>query len=81
MDIGDSIFEYGQTYVALSRIKRIEGLYLTALNINKIKVNPKVFEFYKNIEKKETILNIENYKYIEDNEKTETNKDIKIVKL
>lgn len=81
MDIGDSIFEYGQTYVALSRIKTLEGLYLTALNINKIKVNPKVFEFYKNIKKKETILNIENYKYIEDNEKNEINKDIKIVKL
>lgn len=81
MDIGDSIFEYGQTYVALSRIKRIEGLYLTALNINKIKVNPKVYEFYKNIEDKETVLNIEKYKYIDDNIKTETSKDIKIVKL
>ena len=81
MDIGDSIFEYGQTYVALSRIKKLEGLYLTALNINKIKVNPKVYEFYKNIEKKETVLNIENYKYIEDNEKNEISKDIKIVKL
>ena len=81
MDIGDSIFEYGQTYVALSRIKKLEGLYLTALNINKIKVNPKVYEFYKNIEKKETVLIIENYKYIEDNEKNEISKDIKIVKL
>ncbi len=77
MDIGDSIFEYGQTYVALSRIKKLEGLYLTALNINKIKVNPVVNEFYKKIEdnkKEPTIFNMEEYKYIED-------KDVKIVKL
>lgn len=78
MDIGDSIFEYGQTYVALSRIKKLEGLYLTALNINKIKVNPIVNEFYKNIEdnkKDTTIFNMEEYKYIEED------KDVKIVKL
>jgi ATP-dependent DNA helicase PIF1 len=50
MDIGDSIFEYGQTYVALSRIKRLEGLYLTALNIDKIKVNPTVVDFYNKLE-------------------------------
>jgi ATP-dependent DNA helicase PIF1 len=77
MDIGDSIFEYGQTYVALSRIKKLEGLYLTALNINKIKVNPTVNEFYKKIEDNKndsTIFNMEEYKYTED-------KDVKIVKL
>ena len=77
MDIGDSIFEYGQTYVALSRIKKLEGLYLTALNINKIKVNPTVNEFYKKIEDNKndsTIFNMEKYKYTED-------KDVKIVKL
>lgn len=49
IDVGSNIFEYGQTYVALSRIKSIEGLYLTAFNPQKIKVNKKVQEFYKNI--------------------------------
>uniref|UniRef100_A0A6C0DNN2 AAA+ ATPase domain-containing protein n=1 Tax=viral metagenome TaxID=1070528 RepID=A0A6C0DNN2_9ZZZZ len=51
IDIGQSIFEYGQTYVALSRIQSLEGLYLSAFNPTKIKTNPKVTEFYKNIPK------------------------------
>jgi len=50
MDIGYSIFEYGQTYVALSRIKSLDGLYLTAFHPQKIKANPKVKAFYDSIE-------------------------------
>ena len=82
MDIGDSIFEYGQTYVALSRIKKLEGLYLTALNVNKIKVNPTVVEFYTNIEQQQmekieasSIFKIENKEKEKDVkcEKCETN--------
>jgi len=46
IDVGSSIFECGQTYVALSRVKNLEGLYLTALDPGKIKVNRKVQEFY-----------------------------------
>ena len=46
IDSGSNIFECGQTYVALSRIKSLEGLYLTAFNPHKIKVNKKVQEFY-----------------------------------
>ena len=51
IDIGSSIFEYGQTYVALSRIKSLNGLYLSDFNPNKIKPNPKVIHFYKSIPK------------------------------
>jgi len=47
IDAGSNIFECGQTYVALSRIKSLEGLYLTAFNPQKIKVNKKVQEFYR----------------------------------
>jgi ATP-dependent DNA helicase PIF1 len=47
IDVGSNIFECGQTYVALSRIKSMDGLYLTAFNPQKIKVNKKVQEFYK----------------------------------
>lgn len=49
MDIGQSIFEYGQTYVALSRIQSLEGLYLSAFHADKIKANPKVIDFYNSI--------------------------------
>ena len=50
IDVGQSVFEYGQTYVALSRIKSLNGLYLSSFNPNKIKANPKVVEFYKKID-------------------------------
>jgi ATP-dependent DNA helicase PIF1 len=46
IDVGSSIFECGQTYVALSRVKSLEGLYLTALDPRKIKVSKKVQDYY-----------------------------------
>jgi hypothetical protein len=46
MDLGNAIFEYGQTYVALSRIQTLEGLYLSAFHPQRIKANPKVRAFY-----------------------------------
>lgn len=46
MDLGSQIFECGQIYVALSRIKTINGVYLCSFDANKIKVNPVVVEFY-----------------------------------
>jgi len=49
MDLGNSVFEYGQTYVALSRITSLNGLYLSAFEPTKIKANPVVKQFYKQI--------------------------------
>ena len=49
IDIGNSIFEYGQTYVALSRVQTLDGLYLSGFQPNKIKVHPKVCLFYTSI--------------------------------
>ena len=52
IDAGSSIFECGQTYVALSRVKSLEGLYLTSFDVNKIKINKKVHDFYANLSNK-----------------------------
>jgi ATP-dependent DNA helicase PIF1 len=53
IDIGTSIFEYGQTYVALSRIQSLDGLYLTGFSVKNIHVHKKVKEFYSKIPKVE----------------------------
>ena len=47
IDVGDTVFAEGQTYVALSRVKSIDGVFLKSLNKKRIKVNEKVVEFYK----------------------------------
>tara|TARA_B110000967_G_C18893933_1_gene569281 strand:- start:2767 stop:4275 length:1509 start_codon:yes stop_codon:yes gene_type:complete len=49
IDIGKTIFESGQTYVALSRIESLDGLYLSSFDPNKIKTNELVNNFYENI--------------------------------
>ena len=48
-DIGSSIFEYGQAYVVLSRIKNIEGLSLLNIDFSKIKAHPVIIDFYKKL--------------------------------
>ena len=48
-DIGRSIFEYGQAYVVLSRIKSLEGLSLMDIDYTKIRANPKIIQFYENL--------------------------------
>ena len=56
MDIGNSIFEYGQSYVALSRIRSLEGVYLSAFEPDKVKANPKVVAFYDRIPKRDFMI-------------------------
>lgn len=41
-----NLFDYGQGYVTLSRVKNLNSLYITNINFSKIKCNPKVIEFY-----------------------------------
>jgi len=56
IDAGSGIFECGQTYVALSRVKSLEGLYLTSFDASRIKINRKVQEFYQQLSTVETIV-------------------------
>jgi ATP-dependent DNA helicase PIF1 len=46
IDIGFSVFEYGQAYVALSRVKSLDSLYVKSLDQRVIKAHPKVIKFY-----------------------------------
>lgn len=49
IDLGESIFEYGMAYVALSRAKKLNSIYISNLSKTAFKVNNEVIEFYNNI--------------------------------
>jgi hypothetical protein len=70
MDIGSRVFECGQTYVALSRVKNLEGLYLSSFDPKKIKTNPLVSAFYEKIPKEISVLSIA--------EKTSSEEELKL---
>lgn len=46
VDIGNSIFEASQAYVALSRVKSLEGLYIKSYRPDKIYVDEQALKFY-----------------------------------
>ena len=76
IDIGHSIFEYGQTYVALSRVQTLDGLYLSGFQPNKIKVNPKVCTFYHSIPQIEYEEEIEEEEEVKEEKKDENVKTV-----
>lgn len=41
------LFDFGMAYVALSRVRNLEGLSIISINWNKVKANPKAISFYK----------------------------------
>ena len=49
IDVGSGIFECGQTYVALSRVRSLNGLYMTSFDAQKIKINTKVKNYYEEL--------------------------------
>lgn len=46
IDLGDNVFAEGQSYVALSRVRNLDGLFLSEINPHRIKANKKVVEYY-----------------------------------
>jgi len=47
-DLSD-IFGYAQGYVTLSRIRSLDGLFIVSINYSKIRCNPKVKKYYKQL--------------------------------
>jgi ATP-dependent DNA helicase PIF1 len=46
IDLGKTIFEHGQAYTALSRVKSLESLHLTAFRRGAFRTHPDVLAFY-----------------------------------
>ena len=49
IDVGDNTFEAGQAYVALSRVKSIESLYIHALKADAFWTHSQVTDFYRKL--------------------------------
>jgi ATP-dependent DNA helicase PIF1 len=45
VDVGSNVFAVGQTYVAISRVRSLENLYLLSYDSSKIRVSQKVLDF------------------------------------
>jgi ATP-dependent DNA helicase PIF1 len=76
IDVGAGIFECGQTYVALSRVKSLEGLYLTSFDASKIRINKKVQKFYEELTNLQELI-----KDVKEEKKVIEVKEVKIIKL
>lgn len=48
-------FTYGQVYVALSRVKSLEGLRVANLTVSSIKAHPKALGFYESLDVQEAM--------------------------
>ncbi len=49
IDVGSTTFELGQAYVALSRVKSLDSLYIYEYEPTSFKANPKVVTFYRSL--------------------------------
>jgi ATP-dependent DNA helicase PIF1 len=79
VDVGSCIFSPGQTYVALSRVKTLEGLYLTSLDVSKIKINLDAKTYYDGLNNLNDVSDI-NLNIELDDAKYPANADINTIK-
>lgn len=56
VDVGSSTFEFGQAYVALSRVRSLAGLYVWKLDPRKIRCHPTVKAFYTALTQQQTAI-------------------------
>ena len=49
MDLGKSVFAYGQFYTAISRVKKMNNIKLLDLDADTCRCDPKVIKFYKDL--------------------------------
>ena len=44
-----NVFTYGQAYVALSRVKSIDGMSIVNINYDMIQAHPRALQYYSNL--------------------------------
>ena len=83
IDVGSQIFECGQTYVALSRVQSLDGLYLSAFNPNRIRINESVYAFYSSIPEQDYKIEENIFKDFElqEDEYEKPSSNIKVIRL
>jgi ATP-dependent DNA helicase PIF1 len=53
INVGSSLFEYNQMYVALSRLRTLEGLFLMDFDASRAMAHPAALGFYQKLEKQQ----------------------------
>jgi len=79
VDAGSGIFECGQTYVALSRVKSIEGLYLTSFDARRVRINKKVQEFYEKLDEYEKTKPIQSAEEEQNRDRRQLEKEFELI--